>query len=159
MEKREFIKIDNIFVCEIKEARQLEYVQEEYTILNILKEESDSEIVLLFHIEGGAGLNKIIKYTLNELEKELIKEKEINNFLIFDFLFFTNILEDDSNNFEMDDKEGLEKTYSFFEEKLFAYRRGVVLNKSFNVKQRRISRKQLEKMELNFKKWEEESIF
>lgn len=159
MTKREFIKIDNIFVCEIKKTRKLEYVPEEYQILNILKEDVDVEVVLLFHIEGGAGLNKIIKYTFNKLERELIIEKEINNFLIFDFLFLTNIMEDDSNSFEMNDKEGLEKTYTFFEEKLFAYRRGVVLNKSFNVKQRRISRKQLEKMGLNFKKWEEESIF
>lgn len=155
-ENKEYIKIDNIFICEVNQ-KKLNYIENEFEILENIKNNED--ITLLFNISMGQ-IHKLIKHDISKNEKKLFINKEVNNFIIFDFIFFVFLYEDENSILLKDQSyEELEESFDRFVDKLFKYRKGVVLNKTFNVKQRRISRKQLQKMQLEFDKWEQESIF
>lgn len=158
MKTYEYIKIDNVFVCQIEDNRQLVHMEEDYTIYDNIKDNIVNDITLLFHVNVDNILDKIIKHTISSKVKQLILEKKINNYILFDFIFFVYILENNEEEVE-DTLEGMTNLYEKFEKKIYEYRNEVVRNKSFNIKQRRISRKQLEQMQLNFNKWESESIF
>jgi len=147
-----------VFVCKIQEGRELIHMEDDYTIYDNIKENIVNDVTLLFHVNVDNILDKIIKHTISSKVKQLVLEKKINNYILFDFIFFVYILENNEDEVE-DTLEGMARLYDKFEKKLYEYRNEVVKNKSFNIKQRRISRKQLEKMQLDFNKWESESIF
>lgn len=154
----EYIKIDNVFVCEIEDSRKLKYIEDEFEILNQVEEKQN--VTLLFHVVMDRNVDKIVKHKLKKNELKLIKDEKLDNYIIFDFIFFSYIFEEDNKEaFENGKYEDLVKSFYKFREKLFNYRKGVVINKTFNVKQRRISRKQLNQMQLDFEKWDTESIF
>jgi len=152
MKEYEFIKIDTLLVCELEDRKELVYQPEFYSIYNTIKDNMIDDIILLFHLEKE---NKIHKIKLRTIDKELILEEKINNFDIFDFWYFNFILEKENSNIKIRDKniEEIIKTYRKFKKGLDTYRYDTIKHKTFHVKQRRISRKQLEAMEMNFKKW------
>jgi hypothetical protein len=154
MKEFEFIKMDTLIVCEIEDSTKMVYQDNFNSIYELVKENMSDSITLLFHISGD-GYDKIIKKRLTTLEKQLLIEQNINNFDLFDFLFFNYILEDgkDKDSFKKTNIEELTNVFSKFLKGLKTYRYDTIKHKTFHVKQRRISRKQLEAMEMDFKKW------
>ena len=98
MKTYEYIKIDNVFVCEIEEGRSLNHMDNDYEIYDNIDNNMVDDIVLLFHVNVDNILDKIIKHTLSSKIKQLILEKKVNNYLIFDFIFFVYIQENNNED-------------------------------------------------------------
>lgn len=154
MKEYEFIKMDTLIVCEIKDSKELVYQSNFYQIHDVIKNNITDNVTLLFHISGD-GFDKIIKKTLNSLEKELVIHENVDNFDLFDFLFFNYILEEDTKKevFQQNNLEDFIRVYRNFVKGLKTYRHDTIKHKTFHVKQRRISRKQLDAMQMDFTKW------
>jgi len=155
IEKFIYTKIDTILVCEIEKMKEIVYQKNFYSIHDRVKNNIKDDIVLLFLVEEDDIPSDIIEKTLSVQEKLLILSKKVSNLELFDFLFFNYILENEENKsiFKQNTLEEMEGVYTQFIYSLNTYRYDTIKHQTFHIKQRRISRKQLDAMKMGFKKW------
>jgi len=151
MKEHKYVKIDKILICEVTKKEML-YQDDFHSIHNILKKNIKTEIKFYFIQEEKS---EVEEYILNINDKFLILEEEINNLNIFDFIFFNNILNKEKYNFFYNSGtlEELISVYKRFVNGLKTYRYDMIKHKTFHIKQRRISRKQLEELKMDYDKW------
>jgi hypothetical protein len=155
MKKYVYTKIDTILVCEIEKMKEIVYQTNFYAIHDRVNENIKDDIVLLFLVEKDGEVEDLIEKTLTVQEKLLILSKKVSNLELFDFLFFNYILENEENKnvFQQNTLEEIENVYTQFIYSLNTYRYDTIKHQTFHIKQRRISRKQLDAMKMGFKKW------
>jgi len=155
IQKYIYTKIDTILVCEIEKMKEIVYQTNFHSIHDRIKDNIKCDITLLFLIENGGEVEDLIEKTLTVQEKLLVLSKTVSNLELFDFLFFNYILENEENKnvFQQNTLDEIEEVYTQFVYSLNTYRYDTIKHQTFHIKQRRISRKQLDAMKMGFKKW------
>lgn len=156
-----FVKIDTVFIFKIEQDKLL-YIEDEYFMYKRISEAVAEEYYVLF--ENNINKNIISKFRFNKVFKELILNNHINNFNIVDFALYIHSLEDEGMLESLKKYENLENLYKDFIIHVNKFRKEQILKYTFNIKQRRISRKKLLEIKENMKKhvhvnWKYEDIF
>lgn len=160
-----FVKIDTVFIYKIN-VNKLDLIEDEYFMYKEISSKQMEEYVILF--ENNVHKNIISKFRLNINLKKLIINNHINNFNIIDFSLYIHSMddmdEDDNSSEYLKDYEKLENLYKDFIIHLNKFRKEQVLKYTFNINQRRISRKKLLEIKEDMQKeirvnWKYEDIF
>lgn len=160
-----FVKIDTVFIYKIN-VNKLDLIEDEYFMYKEISSKKMEEYVILF--ENNVHKNIISKFRLNINLKKLIINNHINNFNIIDFSLYIHSMddmdEDDNSSEYLKDYEKLENLYKDFIIHLNKFRKEQVLKYTFNINQRRISRKKLLEIKEDMQKeirvnWKYEDIF
>lgn len=161
MDNNIFVKIDTVFIYKILNDKLL-LIEDEYYIYKYLTENRSEEYFILF--ENNINRDIISKYRLNISFKDLIINNHINNSNIIDFSLYVHSIEDEDLLNQLKKYENLEKLYKDFIIHLNKFRKEQILKYTFNIKQRRISRKKLAEIKEAMKKevhvdWKYDDIF
>jgi len=147
-----FVKIDTVFIFKVTKERLIN-IEDEYYIYKRLKEEEnlqEAKYKILF--EGETDLDKMEVYDFSDNFKRLIINNHINNIYIMDFAMYINSIEDEDILEEIKLYENIENLYKEFIIYLNNFRKEQILKWTFNIKQRRISRKKLKEIKEDMKK-------
>jgi hypothetical protein len=156
-----FVKIDTVFVYKINK-KELFLVEDEYFIYKLLKSKPKENFYILF--EDNINKDIISKFLINDTLKDLILNNHINNFNIIDFGLYIHSIDDDETIENLNNFENIENLYKDFIIHLNKFRKEQILKYTFNIKQRRISRKKLLEIKENIKKelhvnWKYDDVF
>lgn len=158
MEKIIYTKIDTVFIYKITPLK-LFIIENDYEIFHELSKNKNMN--LYFILKNNDKLSEI---KISEIIKDLIITKKINNQDIIDFVFYIDSI---TNKNTLEHFKNFKKTEKIFEDfiiHLSKFREDQILKYTFNINQRRISRKQLLKMKEDIKSfakvnWTTEDIF